>query len=385
MSIISSSHAFRQPSINTPRWLKALYARGLSDKTITYFGIRPAGSYLRYPLASNSEIERFKALPGQRGAKYLWGKGGKPQAGIKPDPVPFYDPRDELARHVADAGGALILAEGEPDVWALHEAGFTHATATMLGAGKFYAYHVDQLRTLGVTRILIWPDRDEAGLKHAAKLRDLLAETEIMLDVRELPGTLGQGGDIGALLLAVGAESLADALKACPPLALPEPVRAAPVLPQTARAVDLPSDASELHEVEARTRAAIAAALVKRGNKPGVYDCPLDHRPGGKDFLFNPDPGSPIGGCMGKHRGQLTRWVDLAEHLGIDVSQIARDVAVEQRPVQTSVRRQPRPEPVDYAALRYFLNGIPEALVANTHGYGLGVHLNGWFHCHDRH
>src|SRR5690606_26929492 len=121
-------------------------------------------------------------------------------------------------------------------------------------------------------------------------------------------------------------------------------------------------------------------ALVKRGNKPGVFNCPLDHRPEGKDFLFSPEPGSPIGGCMGKHRGQLTRWVDLAEHLGIDVSQIARDVAVERRPVQTSVRRQPRPEPVDYAALRYFPRGIPEALVANRDGYGLGVHLNGWFH-----
>lgn len=378
MSIISSSHAFRQPSINTPRWLKALYARGLSDKTITYFGIQPAGSYLRYPLAPDSEIEHFKALPGQGGAKYLWGKGGKPQAGVKPDRVPFYDPRGELARHVADAGGVLILAEGEPDVWALHEGGIYNATATMLGAGKFYPYHTDMLRALGVTRILIWPDRDEAGLKHAAKLRDLLAETEITLGVRELPADLGDGGDVGTLLLAVGAERLADALMACPPLALPEPVRSVPVRPQTAPTADLPSDASELLEVEARTRAAIAAALVKRGNKPGVFNCPLDHRPEGKDFLFSPEPGSPIGGCMGKHRGQLTRWVDLAEHLGIDVSQIARDVAAERRPVQTSVRRQPRPEPVDYAALRYFPRGIPEALVANRNGYGLGVHLNPW-------
>ncbi|HEX3053045.1 MAG TPA: bifunctional DNA primase/polymerase [Aggregatilineaceae bacterium] len=93
------------------------------------------------------------------------------------------------------------------------------------------------------------------------------------------------------------------------------------------------SSASELEEIERRTRLAIAAALGKRGNKLGYYTCPFDHGHEGKDFLFSPEPGQPIGGCQGKHAGQLTRWVDLADHLGIDVSQIARDVASERRPV----------------------------------------------------
>lgn len=356
--------------VTASHWRQVLYARGLSDATIDYFRIRRAGRWLRYPIVINSPIERFKALPGQDGPKYLWGRDGKPQAGIKPDPVPFYDPCGELARHVAAADGVLILAEGEADVWALYEGGITNATATMLGAGKFYAYHVDQLRALGVTRVMIWPDRDEAGLKHAAALRDGLAGTAIALDVGELPATLGQGGDVGGLLLAVGAERLADALQACPPLALPEPVQAAPVRAQTAPAVDLPSDASELLEVEARTRAAIAVALVKRGGKVGVYNCPREHRQGGKDFLFNPEPGSPIGGCMGKHRGELTRWVDLADHLGIDVAQIARDVAAERRPVQTSGQPRPRPEPVDPVARR-FRGNLPHTMIQRMLDMGL--------------
>ena len=110
------------------------------------------------------------------------------------------------------------------------------------------------------------------------------------------------------------------------PLPRPAPERA----PYTAPT--LPHDANELEEVERRTRAAIANALIKRGGRPGYYACPLEHGRDGKDFLFNPEPGQPIGGCQGKHAGQLTRWVDLAELLVIDVSQIARDVAAERRP-----------------------------------------------------
>jgi hypothetical protein len=111
------------------------------------------------------------------------------------------------------------------------------------------------------------------------------------------------------------------------------PEKPAAPAPQIYQPNDLPSEAAELLKVESRARAEIARHLVKRGTKPGVYHCPLDHGREGKDFLFNPEAEKPIGGCQGKHAGQLTRWVDLALHLGIDVKDIARDVAREGRKI----------------------------------------------------
>ena len=128
-----------------------------------------------------------------------------------------------------------------------------------------------------------------------------------------------------------------------PPVPKPAPERT------TYHAPALGSDASELEEIERRARQAIANGLIKRGQRDGYYGCPQEHGQEGKDFLFSPEPGAPIGGCQGKHAGQLTRWVDLAAHLHIDVSQIARDVALEQRGTDTpysplineNERRQP--------------------------------------------
>lgn len=133
----------------------------------------------------------------------------------------------------------------------------------------------------------------------------------------------------------------------------------------------LPSDASELLEVEARTRAAIAQRLQKRGQKPGYYCCPQEHGPAGKDFLFNPDPGQPIGGCQGKHAGQLTRWSDLADHLGVNVSAIARDVAHERRGDTVSPRQ---PFSQDTAA-RHFPQGLPQPLAQLLRK----MHRHSWF------
>jgi hypothetical protein len=82
----------------------------------------------------------------------------------------------------------------------------------------------------------------------------------------------------------------------------------------------------EQAELEHRTLAAITGHLKKRGQRPHVYECPLPHGREGKDFYFDAESGQ-IGGCQGKHKGKLTRWKDLAEHLGIDVGQIARELA----------------------------------------------------------
>lgn len=351
---------------NRPAWKAALHERGLSDDTIAYFGIQSAGGYLCYPTAPDSEIQRFKALPGQGGPKYLWGKNGKPQAGVKPAQVPFYDPRGELAQHVADADGVLILAEGEADVWLLHEAGIYNATCTMLGAGKVYAYHVELLHTLGVHAVRLWPDLDAAGLNHAVKVHAMLIGSEIGVDVYELPSTLGEGSDIGTLALAVGSDNLRAALMSCPYQTLPEPEqpKAQPV-----NLSALPSDPDEKRELERRERLAIVRALVPHPNgKPGDFICPEEHRHGPKVFKFNPEPGTKIGGCMGKHNTR--RLVDIAALVGVDYSQIAREVHAEFHPVSDRVVRgdlsaAPTSDPTR------FEHGIPHTLAKRFLNAGL--------------
>src|SRR5690606_41735992 len=61
----------------------------------------------------------------------------------------------------------------------LHEAGIFHATATMHGEGTLPAWLVDELHHLGVTRVQIWPDRDQTGLASALKLKAALAGSDI--------------------------------------------------------------------------------------------------------------------------------------------------------------------------------------------------------------
>ncbi|RPI88942.1 MAG: hypothetical protein EHM40_21805, partial [Chloroflexi bacterium] len=187
-----------------------------------------------------------------------------------------------------------------------------------------------------------------------------------------------------------------------PPVPKPAPERA------TYHAATLGSDASELEEVERRIRQAIANALIKRGHKPGVWECPYgDHGPRGKDFLFDPETGK-MGGCQGKHAGHSKRYTDLAEHLQIDVSQIARDVAIERRgsPVlaygKDTVSKFSQPINGDengngssHKAIlpskitpqfadnpRYFPFGLSDDLIAYSRefGSGLKLHVNPWFH-----
>ena len=161
----------------------------------------------------------------------------------------------------------------------------------------------------------------------------------------------------------------------------PEP-KPAPVQPDY-KPGDLPSDASEREEVLSRINAEIAHRLIKRGNKPGVYCCPLEHGPDGKDFLFDPATGR-IGGCQGKHAGQLTRIMDLAHEMGIDTAKIARDVWTERHAkgyVYQAIENEPAPAPViveffEGEQLNYYPDGIPLTVIDLLNP----LHINQWCH-----
>ena len=199
---------------NNPHWRLLLANRGLSNATVDHFSLRPSLGGWEYPVARDFPTRRWKAHPHQKGPKYLW-------LPTKPDTLRFYDPHGDLAERIAAANGTLILASGEADVWAMYEGHITNTTATMLGEGTLPPWLVAELHRLQVRVLQIWPDRDDTGQKSALKLRDLLIDTGIMLEVYELPYELGSKGDIGKLLIDVGAENLRSELAACPRQILP--------------------------------------------------------------------------------------------------------------------------------------------------------------------
>ena len=220
------------PKAIPPRWRQYLYRRGFSDSTIAHFNIQPDANGWLYPIHPTSRVRRWKAFPSRHsGPKYLW----KPSKADAPDT--FYDPLGTLPDRIAAANGVLILATGEPDVWALHEGGITNAAATLHGEGTIPPWLLDELRRLAVSTVQLWPDRDPTGLQHAAKLRDALLGSGIRLEVFALPYAADSKGDINRLLLDVGPNGLRAALEACPPLKLPRP---AP-LPHRERVPRLPA------------------------------------------------------------------------------------------------------------------------------------------------
>ncbi len=242
------------------RWRAQLHDRGITDQVIDRAGIRPAPHGWLYPIDPNITARRLKAYPGQRGPKYQWKPG-------KPHNARFYDPAGDLVDHVAAAAGVLILAAGEPDVWACWSAGIYNVTCTLHGEGTIPPWLIEQLIALQVHQVEIWPDCDRAGMNHAIKVRAALAASGIALAVYALPFELGSKGDLNHLLIQVGLGSFRAALESCELLTRPAPEMSTQV--DKPRRSDLPSDYSDLYErwcVEIVEAAAIQAWNITPAN-----------------------------------------------------------------------------------------------------------------------
>lgn len=336
-----------------PQWRALLHARGFSDSTIEFFIIQPNRNGWEYPVAPNVPVRRWKAFPRHKGAKYRW----KPS--LPPD-LRFYDPRGELHERIQEQGGTLILASGEPDVWALHEAGVFHATATMHGEGTLPAWLVDELHHLGVTRVQIWPDRDQTGLASALKLKAALAGSDIALDIFALPYPLDSKADINHTLLDVGAASLWDALQACARLDLPDlPPDPAP---RPAAPRHVPEDAASLYE---RWCAEVEAEAIRAWNIAPPNAKNLSRRNFSSPYREDRRPSAQWNytahGFTDYATGEFTNTHTVAELLGFTPW-----VAYKAQ------RRAPLPRPhADQEAPRVWWQGVPEQLVTlllNLHG-----------------
>lgn len=239
-SIISQGQ--NKASVDQTLINNALQQRGITANVIEALDIRATRRGWVYPIPGGY---RCKTFPGVKGPKYYWStRDGSPAS--MPAHVRLYGPAG-LQQHIADAGGVLILAAGEVDLWSLMVGGVFNAACTLHGEASIPDWLIDELTRLGVRTVRYYPDRDDTGLRAAHKLRQALAGSGISLELYALPGDVGSKADINTLLQAVGPDALSSALAGCDALILPEPDSTpAPTLERTTR--DVPGDTSELYE-----------------------------------------------------------------------------------------------------------------------------------------
>ncbi len=177
-------------------------------------------NYPVYGLVSNQILTyRLKALPGQTGAKYLWLQN-------KPASTLYYrHPAFDLISEVAKADGVLYLANGEPSVLAYVAAGL-YNVISWFGEGSVPASLVDDLQSLGVKEVRYAADKDEAGRKSAAKVRDKLQGSGIVFQALDWGNAVAARGDANDLWISCEFDTVQfqQTLKLLSPLILPESV-----------------------------------------------------------------------------------------------------------------------------------------------------------------
>ncbi len=127
-----------------------------------------------------------------------------------------FDPKDFRQRRPDGAGGwvwntagvrrvlfglpelagarTVYIAEGEKDVLALRQLGLS-ATTNSGGATKWRDDYTDQLRAAGVQAVIVLPDNDDAGRKHANLVARSCRGAGLTATVVELPD-LAEHGDV---------------------------------------------------------------------------------------------------------------------------------------------------------------------------------------------
>ena len=158
--------------------------RGLSDETAKHFAINETKDGWVYP-SPHEHFRRWKNYSGT--PKYLWKPSGAPAADL------VYN----LEGH-AEAP-MLYLCEGEPDVWAMYEAG-EPSVSFMAGAGTMPS----EKALTDLAAVMVEPyevriiyDRDEVGEHGAQEIRGLLKEWGFQPKVLLLP--VKAGNDVSDL------------------------------------------------------------------------------------------------------------------------------------------------------------------------------------------
>ena len=160
--------------------------RRLSDATAKHFGVNETNDGWAYP-SPHEHHRRWKNYDSSGTPKYLWKPAGAPAA----DLVYNLDAHAEAPM--------LYVCEGEPDVWAMHEAG-EPAVSFLAGANTMPSEKaLTALRDKMVEpyELRIVYDRDERGEQGARELRELVLQHGFQPKVLLIP--VKAGNDISDL------------------------------------------------------------------------------------------------------------------------------------------------------------------------------------------
>lgn len=204
---------------------QALQARGIERQAeLAGWG---ESQYAKYPnywmypifnLQGEKIGERGKSYPNQDQPKYIW-PNGKPK-----DPASDYYVLSGTLGAIKEANGVAYLANGEASVLAMREAGIFNVFATCHGESTVPKTLLEQLKAMGVTKLINIADKDAAGTKAAAKWRDGLRDSDAEYQAKQWPEYLPDKADFNDLWIAVNFDSYAAriALENCQALILPQ-------------------------------------------------------------------------------------------------------------------------------------------------------------------
>jgi putative DNA primase/helicase len=141
------------------------------------YDYRDAAGVLKYQVA-RFEPKDFRQRQPKAGGQWSWNMNGVTR-------LPYR--LNELAGHTS-----VFIAEGEKDVDALWSLGCP-ATTNVGGAGKWHDGETQALKNLGVLRVIVLPDNDGPGRKHADDIARQMKANGIACTILELPGLRAHG------------------------------------------------------------------------------------------------------------------------------------------------------------------------------------------------
>ena len=142
-------------------------------------------------------LYRWKACDSNANPKYMFLPEDPQDGGPWHKPRIYFAPG--FAEAVKKAGGVVIWASGEPDVWAWMSAGFRNVFC-WFGEMNVPDNLVAMLQHFEIKTVLMYPDLDDTGQRAATKVKDLLIANRIGFSWYELDrDKLGDGGDINKL------------------------------------------------------------------------------------------------------------------------------------------------------------------------------------------
>ena len=172
---LRSSHREYLNSLGIPDWvLNEMGVVSHSEHYVRYpIRARTGGPYWRYRIIGDHQARRFYWAPGVKSGELL------------------YTPR-KFKTAIEEANGVVYIVNGESAVWAFM-AGGVHNVVCWFGEASVPSGLLSRLHDVGVQKIKMLPDLDNAGAKLASRLQSICDQEQFPIQILHwgdnLPGS----------------------------------------------------------------------------------------------------------------------------------------------------------------------------------------------------